>query len=213
MEKKTLEEREHILKFIESRRSSKFLETGEVQIEFVKRALKTAIHAPSAHNAQPWRVVVVTDRKIITRLLEEMAETWKRDLELDGYPDWKIDTLIRESMERTLRASLLIVVCLTMENMHVYPDDRRNRCEYLMAVQSVAAFIENLLLSLHALGLGACWRCGPLFAPDAVRKVLNIPDHVEPQAFIEVGFPGGIRDSGRKPVEEIAFLNQWGNPI
>ncbi|MEN3048362.1 MAG: nitroreductase family protein [Candidatus Caldarchaeales archaeon] len=205
-------EAEGLLEVIRSRRSSKLLGVGEVPLELVLKAVEVATYAPSAHNAQPWRVVVVKDRETIVRLLEEMAEVWRADLRADGHPEWRIEAIVRESMKRTLRASVLIVVCLTMEDMDVYPDERRARCEYLMAVQSIGAFIENLLLALHALGLGACWRSGPLFAPEAVRRVLGIPEHVEPQAMVEVGLPGGIRPPTRMTLREVAHVDRWGNP-
>ncbi len=206
-------EPERFLEFIKSRSSSKLLTPGQVEAFKILRALEAAISAPSAHNAQPWRVVVVDDRAIIEELLEEMANEWRRDLRGDGLPEWKIEIIIEESKKRTLRASSLIVVCLTMEEMDMYPDEKRRKCEYVMAVQSIGAFIENLLLALHAMGLGACWRCGPLFAQDAVRKVLGIPSHVEPQAMIEVAHPGGFRAKSRKKLGEVAYLNRWGEPL
>ncbi|MCS7127034.1 MAG: nitroreductase family protein [Thaumarchaeota archaeon] len=206
-----MREADVLLEFIRSRRSSKLLGMGEVPLELVLKALEVATYAPSAHNAQPWRVVVVKDRETIVRLLEEMAEVWRTDLRSDGHPEWRIEAIVRESMKRTLRASVLIVVCLTMEHMDVYPDERRARCEYLMAVQSIGAFVENLLLALHALGLGACWRSGPLFAPEAVRRVLGIPEHVEPQAMVEVGLPGGVRPPSRMTLREVVHIDKWGN--
>jgi nitroreductase len=63
------------------------------------------------------------------------------------------------------------------------------------------------------MGLGACWRCGPLFAPDAVRRVLNLPEDFEPQALIEIGMSGGTRDARRKPLAEVAALNRWGRQL
>lgn len=204
---------EELLGFISSRRSSKLLGEGEVPIDKVVRALEVACTAPSAHNAQPWRVVVVRDRQVLRELLEAMAEEWRRDLRADGLPDWKVEAIVRESMRRTLRASVVVVVCMTMREMDRYPDERRNACERVMAIQSVAAFIQNLLLALHAMGLGACWRCGPLFAPDAVRRVLDLPEDFEPQALVEIGLPGGTRDAARKPLSEIASLDRWGRPL
>ena len=204
---------EELLRFISSRRSSKLLREGEVPLQKVIRAIEVATSAPSAHNAQPWRVVLIRDKGVLRELLEAMAEEWRRDLLSDGLPEWKIEAIVRESMKRTLRASAVVVVCMTMREMDRYPDERRNACERVMAVQSVAAFIQNLLLALHAMGLGACWRCGPLFAPDAVRRVLNLPEDFEPQALIEIGLPGGTRDAGRKPLAEVAALERWGRPL
>ncbi|MCS7146228.1 MAG: nitroreductase family protein [Nitrososphaerota archaeon] len=198
---------------MESRSSSKLLAPGEVEFGKILRALEAAITAPSAHNAQPWRVIIINSREVLERLLEEMAKEWARDLKSDGLPDWKISVIIEESKRRTLRASLVIIVCLCMDDMDHYPDERRMKSEYIMAVQSIGAFIENLLLALHAQGLGACWRCGPLFAQEAVRRVLSIPDEVEPQALIEVAYPGGTRPKSRKSLSEIAWKNRWGEPL
>jgi len=198
------------IEFIKSRRSSKLLEPGEVSLEDLLTTLEAAVSAPSAHNAQPWRFILVRNKETIRRLLEAMAEEWRRDLLSDGLDERKVEVIIRESASRTLRASAVIVACLTMSEMDRYPDEKRSRCEYIMAVQSVAAACQNLLLALHALGYGACWRCGPLFAPESVRRVLNIPSDVEPQALIEVGLPGGIRPTRRKPLSEVVFMDRWG---
>jgi len=200
------------VEFIKSRRSSKLLQPGDVSLEDLLIALEAAVSAPNAHNAQPWRFVLVKDRDTIRRLLEAMAEEWRMDLLSDGLDERKVEVIIRESASRTLRASAVIVACLTMSEMDQYPDERRARCEYVMAVQSVAAACQNLLLALHALGYGACWRCGPLFAPESVRRVLGIPSDVEPQALIEVGRPGGIRPMRRKPLREVVFIDKWGEP-
>ncbi len=57
-----------------------------------------------------------------------------------------------------------------------------------MAMQSVAAAIENLLLAAQAAGLGACWICAPLFCPEAVREALALPEDWEAQALVTLGF-------------------------
>jgi nitroreductase len=75
-----------------------------------------------------------------------------------------------------------------------------------MAVQSVGAEIQNLLLSAHAEGLGTCWMCAPLFCKDAVKTVLNLPMSFDPQAFILMGVsnekPATPR---RKPLREVVL--------
>ncbi len=58
-----------------------------------------------------------------------------------------------------------------------------------MAMQSASLAGGQLLLAAHAEGLGACWMCGPLFAPQAVRDALDLPADWEPQALIVLGWP------------------------
>jgi coenzyme F420-0:L-glutamate ligase/coenzyme F420-1:gamma-L-glutamate ligase len=118
--------------------------------------------------------------------------------------------VVEAGKERSMRASALIVACLSMREMETYWDSGRSRLEYIMGVQSLAAALQNILLALHSMGYGACWRCSPLFAPEAVRKVLEIPDDVEPQAMVEVGLKGLETHGVRKPLKEVVFLNRWG---
>jgi nitroreductase len=76
-----------------------------------------------------------------------------------------------------------------MSDMDKYPDARRGDAERIMAIQSVAAAIQNSLLAAQALGLGAGWMCAPLFAPDEARAALDLPADWEPQALITLGYP------------------------
>ena len=70
-------------------------------------------------------------------------------------------------------------------------------------LQSVAMAVQNLLLAAHALGLGACWMCAPLFAPEIVRDVLQLDADWEPQALVTVGFPAEAKAKTRAPLETV----------
>jgi len=83
-----------------------------------------------------------------------------------------------------------------------------------MATQSLAAAIQNILLAAHAKGLGACWFCAPLFCQETVRRVLGMPDEVEPQALIVIGYPAEQPEPPpRKSLKEIVFKDYWGVSI
>ncbi len=166
--------------------------------------------APSAHNAQPWRFIMIDDQDVKRRLAEAMAEEWDEDLERDGVPADERNRLIEESIKQFTHPPILILICLTMENMKVYPDRRRRKAEYTMAVQSVAAAIQNMLLEAYCEGLGACWFSAPLFCQDRVREVLGIPCEVEPQALITLGYPDEKPEAPmRKPLGRMLHRNLW----
>jgi nitroreductase len=76
-----------------------------------------------------------------------------------------------------------------MEGLRGFPDQKRQMCEHDLAMQSLGAAMQNLLLAAHTEGLGACWFCAPGFCKETVRKVLKIPDAVEPEAFVILGYP------------------------
>jgi F420 biosynthesis protein FbiB-like protein len=167
----------------------------------VQRLLEAAIWAPSAHNRQPWRFVVLSSAETRRALAAAMGERLRADLTADGAAPELIERDVSRSYSRISGAPLAIVVCLSMADMDRYPDGRRNEAEYIMAVQSVAMAAQNLLLAAHAEGLGACWMCAPLFCPDVVRNALNLPADWQPQALITLGYPAAARESSRHALE------------
>jgi coenzyme F420-0:L-glutamate ligase/coenzyme F420-1:gamma-L-glutamate ligase len=94
---------------------------------------------------------------------------------------------VSRSYARLTGAPAIIIVCLSMVDMDRYPDDRRSRHEWTMAVQGTAMAAQNLLLMAHAEGLAACWLCAPLFVPELVRQILDLPEDWEPQGLITLG--------------------------
>ena len=194
--------------FLKNRRSIREYTSREVSERILETILEAATWAPSAHNAQPWRFIVVKDSALKLKLAKTMANRWKKDLAKNGVSEKDLENLVKASVERFTKAPIVIVPCFTMAEMHHYPDKRRQKIEFLMGVQSVAAAIENMLLAAHVMGLGACWFCAPLFCPETVRKVLKIPFNIEPQALITLGFPAyRPKPPPRKPLKEIAHLN------
>lgn len=206
--------REVLMEIIKSRRSIRSYLPKEIPQETVLRLIEAARWAPSAHNAQPWRFIVIFDPNVKRDLAEAMASDWFRDLERDGVSLEEARRLTSESIRRFSEAPVIIVAAITMSEMHKYPDRRRQRFEHLMATQSLAAAIQNILLAAHAEGLGACWFCAPLFCQETVRRVLRMPRNVEPQALITIGYPAeSLEPPIRKPLKEIAFKDYWGRSL
>lgn len=198
------------LEIVMGRRSVRRYLSDPVPSDAVERVLEAARWAPSAHNAQPWRFVVLREQDAKRGLAEAMARAWERDLQEDGVPRDMREDLARTSVERFTSAPIVIVACMTMEEMDEYPDERRREAERAMAAQSAAAAIQNLLLAAHDEGLGACWFCAPLFCPDAVRGALGIPLEVEPQALITVGKPAEEPEPPpRKASESTVHYGRW----
>ena len=69
-------------------------------------------------------------------------------------------------------------------------------------MQSVALAAQNMLLTAHAEGLGACWMCAPLFCPDVVRAELSLPDDWLAQGLITLGYPAEQRVKERFSMEQ-----------
>jgi F420 biosynthesis protein FbiB-like protein len=199
------------IELVKSRRSIRKYRSIRVSRDVINSILELARWAPSAHNAQPWRCIIIDDEDVKARLACEMGRAWMSDMLKDGVQKDKAEEIVRaESLERITKSPIIIIVCLTMEDMHKYPDRRRRRAEYLMGVQSVAAYIQTLLLSAHHYGLGACWVCAPLFCPSVVKRVLGLPRNIEPQAMITIGYADEKpTPPPRRELNEICFFNSW----
>ncbi len=197
---------------VKSRRSIRKFRTNRVSREVICKIMDLARWAPSAHNSQPWRCIVIDDYLVKKKLAVAMGKAWFSDLARDGVPKDKAEEIIKlESCNRITQSPVVIIICLIMEDMHRYPDRRRQKAEYIMGVQSVAAFIQTLLLSAHYYGLDTCWVCAPLFCKGFVRKVLRIPKEMEPQAMITLGYAAEeVKPPSRKELDEICRFNYWG---
>jgi F420 biosynthesis protein FbiB-like protein len=173
--------------------------------------LDLARWSPSAHNAQPWRIIVIDNDEVKKRLAAKMGEAWLFDMLKDGVPKEEAEKIVKvESLDRITKSPIVIIACLTMVDMHKYLDARRRKAEYLMATQSVAAYIQTLLLLAHHYGLGACWICAPLFCQKTVKEVLRLPEEFEPQSMIILGYADEKpQPTPRKSLSEICAFNSW----
>jgi len=163
-----------------------------VPASVIQNILSTATYAPSAHNRQPWRFVVLSSLSVKTQLADAMAQDFERDLLRDGLAPEKVQSQINRSKERITCAPVVILLCLEMSEMDSYPDEKRGQAERMMAIQSVAGAGLQVLLAAHAEGLGGVWVCSPLFAQDTIQRTLDLPEGWEPQAMFFIGYADGM---------------------
>jgi len=186
---------------IQSRRSIRRYTTQPVTPALIEALLTLAIWAPSAHNRQPWRFAPVLDQARRIQLAQAMGDRLQADRLADGDPPAIVAADVARSYQRITSAPALIVICTSLIEMDHYPDARRSGAELVMATQSTAMAVQNLLLSAHAHGLGACWLCAPLFCPEVVAAALDLPADWQPQALITLGYPAEEKIKPRAALE------------
>lgn len=59
-----------VLTAIKTRRSIRFYTDQPIDEDLLDKVLEAAMYAPSAHNKQPWHLVVIRDREELTRISE-----------------------------------------------------------------------------------------------------------------------------------------------
>jgi len=117
-----------------------------------------------------------------------MGQTWQHNLEMDGQDEAIVNIRLEKSRQRIHDAPAIIIPCLYLEDLDHYPDERRQADETTMAIQSLGAAVQNMLLMAYDLGLDTGWMCAPLFCPDVVCVALDLDQRLIPHALITVGY-------------------------
>jgi nitroreductase len=100
----------------------------------------------------------------------------------------------------TLRSAAVIVTVFL---------DRETSYDYTKDCQAVGACVQNLLLALHSLDLGAVWIGEILKNKEQVVAALKLPDRLELMAVVAVGHPArGNQSSHRRAVDELILFEK-----
>ncbi len=146
------------------------------------------------------------ERKVIVEALR--AASWAPS-GLNNQP-WRFsvvwDADLREKLAKltryaaTLRsAPVLIPVFL----------DKDASYDYVKDCQAIGACVQNILLAVHAAGLGAVWIGEILKNKEEVRKLLGLPERLELMAVVAVGHPvHQNQTSHRRPLEELIVFEK-----
>lgn len=189
---------------IEGRRSLRRYADRPVPDAVVKDLLRAAHWAPSAHNGQPWRFVLLETPDLRRELAERMAARWQAELIEDGADLNEASRRARISVRRITHTPVAVLPCLDLSTLDAYPDPERQQAEWQMGVQSVALACQNLLLAAHHHGLAGCWMCAPIFCPELVVEILALPGAWQPQALLTLGYPldDAPQSKPRNPLEQ-----------
>ncbi len=145
---------------IKNRRSIRRFKRDKVPEDDLKNlVLEAGIWAPSGGNAQTWRFIIVTDEKTLKQI--KLVSPG-----LLGDPP------------------SLIVIC---QDLSLAQKKGGRLGESILSLMDTAMAAQNIMLQAYSKGFGTC----PIasFHPEAVRKILNLPENFSPQLIISVGIP------------------------
>ena len=192
--------------FLEARRSIRAFEPRPVARATLDDLVEAAALAPAPHHSRPWRWCIVDTDAGKVALADGMGARWRADLVRDGEPKERIEELVGASHLKLTTAPALLLGCLTWDGLDRYPDDRRKQAEWGMAVLSLGASVENLMLAAADAGLASCWVAAPIFCPEEARDALSLPREWSPQALVLVGHPDPAYRPPTRPAVDVDRL-------
>ena len=182
--------------------------------DVIKSIIDSAIRAPSGSNRQDWKFVVVTDQDVRKKLSDIYKETWDyyvksfyNNSEDLGASNLKDKDQI-ESVKRISNSASWLA-----KNYHKVPLLVLAFSRNDPTGSSIYPAIWNLMLAARGHGIGTCLTTVMSFKTDDVYEVLGIPTDKgwALNATITAGYPlGKWGVAERKPVEEVTYLNKWG---
>lgn len=163
---------------IKTRRTIPLVSDQAVPANLIEQIIEAGTYAPNHHKTEPWRFYVLQGdgRMKLGRVLREITISQQED------PLSESSIVKIERSERNpLRAPVIIAV-------GVEPSEKENvimKEEYA----TVSTSVQNMLLTAHALGLGAIWRTGAICYHPKVSDFFGLSTKGEIVAFIYLGYP------------------------
>ena len=173
------------LQSIKNRRSMRLFLDKPVSDNDLKTILHAANQAPSAHNQQSWRFVVLRGEKKsgLVDLISSKSADFPRPASV----------LLRMASRSIASAPVVIAVAnsgeLISRGTELFKVDKNTGYDFfrIMEIQSSAAAVENLLVAATSLGLATVWLGVLVLIKNDVLRFIGEPEG-EFMAVIPVGY-------------------------
>jgi F420 biosynthesis protein FbiB-like protein len=195
--------------FLEARRSIRSFLDEPIDRSVLDALVEAACIAPAPHHSRPWRFVVVDTAEGKQALATGMGEKWRVDLTGDGVDPARVDELVTKSHEKLTSAPAVVLGCLTWDGLDRYPDEARRRAEWGMALLSLGAAVENLMVAAADVGVASCWVAAPIFCPPEARDSLDLPAEWFPHACVLLGRADPAYVGRPRPPVPLDDLRAW----
>ncbi|MEW6376103.1 MAG: nitroreductase family protein [Thermodesulfobacteriota bacterium] len=161
------------LQIIEDRRSIRLFTKEEVPEDHIHRILRAANQAPSAHNQQSWRFLILKNQKKqgLSHLVTSKSSDFPRPASV----------LLRMAARSILGAPVVIAITntgdLIRHGIKLFKVEKEMARDFFrtMEIQSSAAAVENLVLAATSLGLATVWLGILYLIKDDVLQFLEEP--------------------------------------
>ena len=206
-------ERDAVYKAIFNRRDvrDQFL-PDPIAPDVLDRILTAAHHAPSVGFSQPWSFLLI--RAIERRRQVHELFTIANEEAAGRFPDERAKLYQSLKLEGILKAPLNICVTCDRTRGGKVVLGRTHNPE--MDLYSTVCAVQNMWLSARAEGIGMGWVS--IYQHDALRDLLNIPDHVQIIAYLCMGHVEELYErpelevkgwADRLAIEDIVHEERW----
>ncbi|MBU1998067.1 MAG: nitroreductase family protein [Candidatus Omnitrophota bacterium] len=183
-----------ILKLIKKRCTTRIYLNKKIPHKIINKIIEAGVWGPSIHGFQPWKFIIVQNRKIINRFSKTI-------LSKTQITETYANTLMTITA-RTIKNAGTIIAIYNSRNFtnfaHQFKKRNYTKISELSEVEAISAAIQNMLLTAETLRVGSCWTIVPLFYEQEINRILDTKDRL--LAIVTLGFPAEKgRRTKRKP--------------
>lgn len=161
----------------------------------IVRILNAAHHAPSVGFSQPWNFILIKNDATKKRIKSSFDEEIKRSSETVHEP--KRSKYLSFKLEGIMDSPVNLCVTYDPSRFGPFVIGRSSIPE--TGIYSVCCAIQNLWLAARAEGIGVGWVS--ILSNDALREILELPEHIVPVAYLCLG---NVTEFAEKPDLETA---------
>ena len=197
---------EALLEAIRCRRSIRRFRPEPVGREAIEHLVEAARWAPSNHNRQGWKFVVLDDRDEVRALADRVRDAVRRRLtDAPRLASLHADQVVHHA---TLFGDAPCVILVLHKRPASIVGASTAGVLHAELVSgeclSAAMAVENMLLVAPTLGLGACVMTAPLAAREVFGDIPDLPSGFEPTCLVAVGYPDEDPPAPRrKPIRHL----------
>lgn len=186
-----------VIDAIRKRRSVRSFAQVNIPRDIMEVIIEAGNQAPSAMNSQPWRFVVVEDKKLRKKLLKAARPHARKFVESLKETDPEKYQALKERHEEAedpIFYSAPVILFVIGRGP--------------LADPSCALACENVMLAAHSLGLGTCWvGMGAMVTDDPdVREALELKEGEKIFGPIVMGTPEEYPEPPKKRPPEVKWL-------
>ncbi|MGA9622242.1 nitroreductase family protein [Methanoregula sp.] len=179
-----------VMEIIYGRRSVRKYADKDVPDEIIREIIRAGTYAPTAVNKQPWRFVVIKNRKLIDELDEKAKTIFVSMFRDSTVPELAVyaKNLAKPEVRILYEAPVFILVFTSPDAMNEH---------------DCALAAENMMLAAHSLGIGSCWigLAAGLGSDETFLKETGVPKDHKLVAPLIFGYPakGALPAPKRNP--------------
>lgn len=169
-----------ISKSIFGRFSCRYYKDKKIKDKYISRILEAGLNAPNSGNLQACKFIVINNSSVKEKITKaSLDQRWM------------------------MQAPVFVVICSNSTKLKTYYHSKYE----LYSIQDTSLAAENMMLMAFSFDIKSCFVSA--FDDNAIRRILKLPDEVNPYCIITLGYSKEKKTSKRGSLNYSVNFNEY----